>query len=269
MKPLGEIYKSFDRQEGRVSYYKTVVSWNGKKKTLELPRHDPALGWIEIFGFPPQHEWVVLNSFEPFKSKATLKIDGKSIEETMSYIPRTDKKEHYIKVERKNGTEKEIFEWTENYSENPKIIDTGIFTHKKGKYSYKTEKNILNPKNLSTLSAVEIKYYEDKKKELGEPSLIITKDCVASGAPPPIFSEMFFVNKSDVVDCRVRLLELGYLGKEESDLEKAHGDWYKLVDFNSDLFEIQEKCGAFRKEIVDGKPIQIKDSYTKTIYKFN
>lgn len=269
MKLLGEIHKSFDRQEGNVSYYRMVVAWGGEEKIIDLPRHHQALGWIEIFGFPPQHEWVVLDSFEPFESRATLKIDGKSIEETMSYTPRADKKEHYIKVERKSGAEDEVFEWTENYSKTPKIIDTGVFTHKKGKYSYKTEKNILDPRDLNTLTKIEIQYYENKKKELGEPSLIITKDCKAGGTPPPIFSEMFFVDKSDIADCSVRSLELGYLNKEGSDLEKAHGDWYKLFDLNGELFEIQEKCGEFREEIVDGKPVEIKDSYTKTIYKFN
>lgn len=269
MDPLGKIKISFDRQCGLVAYYKMVVSWKGEEKVLELPRHHQSLGWIEIFGFPPQNEWVVLGSFEPFESKAILKINGNNIEEIVSYMMRTGKREHYIKVERKNDAEKEVFEWTENFSEAPKIVNTGIFKHSRGEYSYTCDKNILDSQNLSTLTRNEIKYFEDKRKELGKPSLIITKDCKAGGAVPPIFNWMFFIKESDVIDCRVRTLEIGYLRGKGSNLERAHGDWYKLIDLNGKLFEIQEKCGVFREEIINGKPAQIKDTYAKVIYALN
>lgn len=56
----GHLKMKFSHQEKDMFFYDADIDYKGKKVKFLLPRYQPMVGWIEVFGLPPQNEWVIL-----------------------------------------------------------------------------------------------------------------------------------------------------------------------------------------------------------------
>ncbi len=284
MKTLGELSMEYKKVENGIIYYDLQVEIEGRKKEILLPRYHAFLGWIEIFGFPPQNEWCVLKQLNPFEKKAKLKIDKDSFEEIVIFNPDFNNKMHSIITIREGNNLYEYFQWFENFSKAPeKIEGIGIFTHNKGVYRYsytkkgiepskygKFEIDILKFLNREELPSLVKEKVEEILEDKGKPDSIWTQRFEAKGALPLIYYKMFPTNvlDLDLEDCRGNMIQLGYLNKEESEIDKVHGEWYKFFMFENDprLFFIKEGNWSSIEVEINGKKERIKNTYGKELY---
>lgn len=273
MKQIGSIAIKFLYTKSGIMYYRVLVTRGQKKKRLIIPRYDPLLGWIEIFGFPPQHEWCMfdwigLGRLKPFTKTAMFSVGGRSGKETVTFNTDIKNKSHFITLTRTLKNERESFYWFEDYSNVPRsIVNHGYFSHREGIYQYEAEKKILNSKQPSLENNKQQKYYDMITKEKQrKPDIVIIKNFAAKGKVPPLYSDMFLFNAPHMRNTKGWILELGYLRKTGGKLERAHGNWYKLFELGKKCFVIEEECGPFRVEKINGVSTKIKDTYTKKLY---
>ena len=251
-----------------VYYYDVCVSIKNKKSHVVLPRYHIFLGWIEIFGFPPQHEWVVLSDIKPFSKKAIISIDGKDISEQIDF--NLNKKEgfHDILITRESDNEKEKFKWSEDYSKAPILIkDIGVFKHSGGIYEYTEDKVLIENIDSENLNDTQRKFIKDITDKYGKPSAIWLKSFKGGGNPPSIFYKIFPIHEIvDLSDVKGSIVELGYMSKGKEEIDRAHGNWHKLFDVNGKAFYIKE--GDYKPATVEVNGIleHIKGEYNKKLY---
>lgn len=269
MKQIGRLDKQFYHIKDNVAYYAITVTVGRAKRKLLIPRYHRALGWIESFGLPPQHEWVVLDSIKPFQHTAMLHINNRKMHEHITF--NTDPKAgfHYIKLVRKYAKDTELFSWFEDYTKAPSSIKSeGIFSHKRGIYRYTMNKRVIVLVRAEKLLKRSHKHFLKKitARFNARPDICVIKDFEARGAPPPLFSDMFPMRNTGFSDISGSVCEFGYLRKTGSKLEQSHGDWYKLFEIDHRQFVIEERCGTFRFEKIHGKTTTIVDRYQKRLY---
>ena len=270
MKQIGYIDKRFHHIEGDVAYYALSVEIGRIKRRLLIPRYHSSFGEIETFGLPPQQEWVVLDSIKPFRKNATLKIDGKKVKESIFFNTDRKNKMHYIRLTRTHGKSVETFDWFEDYSTFPLIINEGFFSSERGVYHYRSEKHILSQVKKQKITRPSHKHFFEKTiaRVQARPDICVIKNFKARGALPPLFSSMYPLKGHDFSNVVGTCFELGYLRKTGGKLERAHGNWYKLFEIGKKHFVIEEECGPFRVEKIKGVPTKIKDTYTKKLYSY-
>lgn len=267
MKKLGTIDISFKELKDDIYYYNLSVTVGAETKKITLPRYDVFLGWIEIFGLPPQNEWVVLADLADFTKSATLTIGGVDISETVVYKKDTVSKNHQIKTTRTGNGREEICSWTQDYTEAPhNIISKIIFEHAEGIYTANWKTAVLD--DASSLTPDEVAFYQKTIALRGVPDLIIKKTFAAHGSIPPLYYSLFpiteIVNLSDTTGS---LLELGYLKKDsEHRVDQVHGDWFKRFDNGEQVLRIIESNYSSCTVEVAGVNTCIKDTYRKELY---
>jgi len=280
MEKIGELLMEFKKVENEILYYDVKVLINKKETKIVLPRYHPFLGWIEIFGFPPQHEWCVLKRLKPFKKEAKLKINGKTFKEKLIFNSDFKNRMHSIITLRKNDEEFEYFHWFEDFSKAPKKIKgIGIFAHNNGIYRYwylkkgiepnkenkKISKFLKENKLPSTVMKEVTKIFEYK----GNPSSIWIQKYKAKGALPPIYYKMFPLRELNLKDCKGKTIQLGYLNKEGYEIDKVHGEWYKFIILNHKTFFIKEGSWSSKEIKVNDKKERIKNTYKKELFVIN
>lgn len=255
---------TYDKQEGDIFYYHVDIDYKSEHVKIRLPRYAPMVGWIEVFGLPPQNEWVVLDSTEKLKKKGVLTIKQKGrafkINETINIT--TDSKACWrvIRLERSSGKVFENQLCVEDWSclQDQRAIKKYLFfEHSKGTY-FVTLECIKNPK-LNILSVKERRYLDTIQKERGKSNEVWLKKFSANGVPPPLYYKIFPFWKNNWKRGDGRALEIGY------EKEMSHGDWYKLFTLGTQHFEIKEDGWGSRRVTCQGKQIRIKDTYRKSI----
>lgn len=268
MEKLGTIDISFKEHRDGVYYYNVSIAINQETKNIVLPRYDPFLGWIEIFGLPPQNEWVVLGDLPDFTKSATLTVDGVNILETVKYKHDRNGKTHCLETTRASDSADESCTWTQDYSDAPdSILSRTTFTHPKGNYEASWKTAVLT--DASTLTPAELDFYEQVTVTRGTPDLIIKKTFAAKGTPPPLYYSLFPISGTvELADISGSLIELGYLKKDSPhEIDQVHGDWFKRFDIGDQVFHIIESNYSSRALEVDGVETRIKDKYRKKLYR--
>lgn len=270
MKQIGEINIKFKNADCGVHYYDVLVRIGEKERRIVLPRYDIMLGWIEIFGFPPQHEWVVLADIKSFSKKATLLIDGEHISEKVDFNLNKKEGVHEIITTREIGTLKEVFTWIEDYTDAPKLIkNSGVFKHNDGTYAYVAEKSIVALEDLERVHKKQKNFVEDIISTHGKPDVLWQKTFTAKGTLPHLFYKMFPIEDSvDLSDMQGSIIEVGYLEKSGEDIDRVHGNWYKLLTIGAERFFIEEGNYAPATIEIDGKKQHIKGTYTKKLFRY-
>jgi hypothetical protein len=260
---------TYKNKKGDIFYYDVTITFGKKKVTFVLPRYKPMVGWIEVFGLPPQNEWVFLEDSASYWKKTTpftFTVDKKvfRMKESLEVFPDYKHNRRSLELVREIGKEKEVQTYEEDWSKmerEGKITKRSIFKGGTGHY-FVDEEAFLNP-SLKTLSSVEKKFVEIIKKKHGNPTLgIWVKHATMRGAYPKIYQQLFpFWNNSILQAKEVRTIELGY------EISKGHGDWYKLFEIGGQLYEIEEDNYTEREEVYNGKKVSIKNTYRKKIRK--
>lgn len=265
MEKIGEMSMQFVEYRDGIYYYDVTTEVEGRIVKMKLPRYHQLLGWIEIFGLPPQHEWVVLADIEPFTKTAELTIDGKSYTETCVYDKNKEKKTHKITLTREGGGLQETVKWTEHYVSAPNNIKHEIrFEHKDGTYECLMHKSLIRPESLDGDAHT---FVRDIIEQCGEPDQLWQKIFETKGVLPEIYYRMFpAVSGVDLTDTQGTAIEVGYLaGKEE--IDATHGDWHKLFVLKDVTLQITED-GYISKEVdIEGTPERIKYTYHKNLYR--
>ena len=249
-------------------YYDVKVSYNDKVVEFLMPRYDAMVGWIEVFGLPPQNEWVFLdNQSKPWAKDSILylgnhKIIGNlKIKETLKVYPNFDNSWRKIEFNRQHGKLFEnqtcIEDWSE-FKDNNYIKKYMVFDHSNGQY-FVTLHEYFSP--LEKILTKEQKdYIKEIKNERGKPTLgIWLKKFECHGEELPIYKMLFPFWGKDISQSSGTILEIGYK------IDKEHGDWYKLFNIGKKSFEIQEYGFTKKKVKYQGKFIEIKNTYTKKI----
>lgn len=269
MKQIGEMDMKFKKGNRDIHYYDVAINIGGNRKKIVLPRYHIMLGWVEVFGFPPQQEWVVLADIKPFTKKAMLSVNSEDIKEKVDF--NLNKKEgfHEIITTRELGDLKEIFTWTEDYTNAPESIkDAGKFVHNDGVYKYTVEKNLITKNNFKYLTKKQKTFVGDITNKHGEPDAIWRKVFKARGVIPSLFYKMFpIVDNIDLTNIKGSIVEVGYLEKEGEGVDRAHGDWYKLIELNDQDFFIEEKNYSSLTIKIGGKKQTVKGTYSKKLYR--
>lgn len=267
MKKLGTIDISFKELRDGVYYYNLSIIAGSLNRTAILPRYDAFLGWIEIFGLPPQNEWVILRDLPDFTKSATLTVDGVDILETVKYERDAARKTHRLDTTRTSGEIKETCTWTQDYTDAPHNIQSRTtFDHPQGTYTASWQTAVLN--DTSTLTPVELAFYQKVVVERGTPDIIIKKTFNAKGIPPPLYYSLLPVTEIiDLADSTGSLIELGYLKKDSPHkVDQVHGDWFKRFDIGEQIFHIIESNYSSCPVEVDGVETQVKNTYRKGLY---
>lgn len=265
MEKIGEMKMTFDCYHDGVFYFDMSIQMNGVTKKIRLPRYHPLFGWIEIFGLPPQHEWVIQEKTDPFIKKATLKIDGEKISEQCEYLYDENRKNQTVILTRDNGSDKEVCTWKENYIDAPnKIVTDATFEHADGSYNCTTLKSKVAIDNLTENEKV---FVNDITKKHGATEVIWKKKFTASGNLPPIYSSMFpTFDNLELDDIEGVLLEVGY-PLINADADGIHGDWYKQIQFGAETFYITEGGYTSKEVLTENGPVEIKATYQSKLYR--
>ncbi len=265
MREIGKLEMKLKEVKKGVGYYNVRVEVLGKKVKFLLPRYHPFLGWIEIFGLPPQHEWCVLKQLEPMRERAILEVGNKRYEESLNFQPYPEGEMNFISIFRKEigGKTFEHFHWVEDYSGAPKeVIEHGLFQHDDGIYVYTLEKGVVK----EVKGKLQKEFVDQVVKEHGETSQIWLKKFGCMGKVPPVYYQLFptleVLSKRELERCKGWGLEIGYLVKEGEELDKVHGNWYKLFKIGDKLFYVEESSYGSRK--VDG--VLWKNTYCERLY---
>jgi hypothetical protein len=240
-----------------------------------MPRHHTNLGWIELFGLPPQNEWAVVDpvadGIEPFQSEAKVTIDGSEYREQLTFHHGLNGLLRYIGLERSGNERSEAFHYTEDARNAPSLIHgQGSFIHSDGEYHYCVIKQVGDTADKVDASDEQRQFIDDCMQQHGQPSVMIRKTFSAGGKLPPIYASMLPAHELlDLGAVEGSVLEVGYLYTAGSALARAHGDWYKLYRANEQCFYITE--GDFTSRTVetpDGTQ-EVKDTYRKDLYRFD
>ncbi|HMO77880.1 MAG TPA: hypothetical protein PKA42_00045 [Candidatus Paceibacterota bacterium] len=120
MHKLGNLDISFKEYRDGVYYYDIELKFGNKITSIVLPRYHTFLGWIEVFGLPPQNEWVILDNLNDFEKTGVIKVDDKEILESIKYT--SGKNSHTIKTTRELDGKKEMTVWKQDYENAPMKI---------------------------------------------------------------------------------------------------------------------------------------------------
>lgn len=250
-------------------FYDVNIDYKDKKVKVKfiLPRYHPMVGWIEIFGLPPQNEWVILNDFGIhwkkesniilYENERELKIKEK-IEVFNNYKDGW----RIIKFNRKAGDlfEKQICleDWSDLDKPERRIIKKMVFHHSQGAY-YVTIETTKDP-GKKALSRTQSAFLEKTIKEKGKPTLgVWLKRFSCHGDILPIYSKLFPFWEHAWENVQGSFLEIGH------EKEMMHGDWYKLIEARNRRFEIEEGGWSSREVVWQGKKTKIKNIYEKKI----
>src|SRR3989344_1044579 len=257
----GELTIQFLKQVGDLFYYKVLIEYKKEKIEFVLPRYAPMVGWIEIFGLPPQNEWVVLDGNDYSKKQTSDFViiqNGKKsiIKENLSIS--TDDKNGWrlIDYKRKLGgiyENQTCFEDWSTFETTGKIEKRMLFKHSEGEY-FVTLTGIKNPDN-SLLSKQQQKYSQKVTQKQGKSSEVWLKQFNVHGNPLPIYNKIFPFWKHLWKQSQGSIIEIGY------EKEMSHGDWYKLFEAGNEVYEIFEDNFTSLDVIYKGKKIKIKDTY--------
>lgn len=257
----------FSHQEKDTFFYDAKIDYKGKKTKFLLPRYSPMMGWIEIFGLPPQNEWVILDDLGRHwqkESEIILYENEKEIKinEKIEVFNNYKDSWRIIKLDRKVG---DLFEnqicledWSAINKAEKCIKKRMVFHHFGGVY-YATVEAIKNPEE-KLLTSAQCAFLNQVKKERGNPTLgVWLKKFSCHGDPLPIYSKLFPFWEDAWNNTEGSLLEIGY------EKEMMHGDWFKLFEARDRRFEIQEGGWTSREVEWQGKKIRIKNTYEKKI----
>jgi len=265
----GYLNFKFSHQEKDVFFYDVDIDYKNKKVKVKfiLPRYQPMVGWIEIFGLPPQNEWVILEDLGKHwqkESNIVLYEGGKEIkiEEKIEVFNNYQDNWRIINLERKAG---DLFEkqmcWEEWTSSSDIIMHPRkrmIFHHSNGVY-YVTVEAFKNPDKKS-LSPSQSAFLENVLEQKGKPTLDVwLKKFSCHGDTLPIYSKLFPFWEDAWNNAEGSLLEIGY------EKEMLHGDWFKLFEAGDKRFEIEEGGWTSREVEWQGRKIRIKNTYEKKI----
>lgn len=267
MKRIGVIDISFRNYENGIFYYDLSVQIQNKKRNVVLPRYNIFLGWIEIFGLPPQNEWVVISDIDDFTKTGDLVIDGRNVKESVTYTADKASFKHTIETVRETNKDKETHTWTQNYKNAPESITSeGLFKHKEGAYSSHWTTCIL--KAGEELPHADLAFVENCKSKHGAPSLLIKKEFTASGVLPPLYYSLFPVDELlDLTEISGSVIEIGYLKKDSTyEIDRAHGDWYKKFDFGEQQLYVFESNYTSCDLKTEAGVKRIKDTYRKELF---
>lgn len=267
MKQIGIIGISFREYRDGIFYYNLDIEIQNKKKNIILPRYDIFLGWIEIFGLPPQNEWVVLRDIENFKKSAVLTVDDEDYNETVTYTHDRDKKKCILETERSSGEMSEQCVWSQTYKNAPhEILNQTSFRHSGGVYTTKWTTSVLG--NTELLSKNEVSFVTSHIEDRGKPDVLIKKKLSAAGLIPPLYYTLFPVEgllRLDKVEGT--MVEVGYLNKKsEFEIDTVHGDWFKRFDAGGHVLYIIESMYSSCDVAVDNKIVRIKNTYRKELF---
>ncbi len=258
---------TFKNSKGDVFYYDVSINFSRNKVKFTLPRYHPMVGWIEIFGLPPQNEWVFLDNEQKAWHKTTpfnFEVNGMKfkMKETLEVFPDLVNNRRSLELRRTIGKEIETQwyeeDWSKMSSEN-RITKRSVFKHSGGHY-FVDEEMFFNP-TLEMLNKKQKSFVENIKKKHGNPSMgIWLKRSKMSGSYPPIYSQLFPFWKKNILNAKcVESVELGY------EITQAHGDWYKIIEIAGKVYEIEEDNYTERDEIYKNKKVSIKNTYRKKI----
>ncbi|RLJ02835.1 MAG: hypothetical protein DRP11_02535 [Candidatus Aenigmatarchaeota archaeon] len=274
MKRIGTLDMKLEKVEEGILYYRTDISISGRKTSALLPRYHPFLGWIEMFGFPPQHRWLVLKSMKPFERSAKLVVNGEKFDEAIRFNTSPLTREHLISVHRENRDMFEDFHFYENYSNVPEeVIARGYFSHSDGIYTYLSRESGFDSERLNLqeppLDLIEAQehFIETMIGKYGEPDSIWLKEFSASGVKPPLYYRIFPADDLfEVEAANGWILELGYLNKEGDEIDRIHGEWHKLMSVNQKLFYVKEGGWKSKNVEINGENVRVKDRYNKELF---
>lgn len=270
MKQIGQIDFAFDQFVDGIYYYDIVIRVGDTTKRIKLPRYHVLVGWIEIFGLLPQHEWVILADVPAFSKSATLEVEDLSVAEHVQYTPDPTAATHHIVTTRETADEKEVCDWQQQYDTPATgLRNSCTFSHSQGDYEVRWLTEIAtNCTTPYTLDQRESSFIQETIQAHGTPNIIIRKPFFGKGQTPPIYYTIFPISGLiDLANCHGSMLEIGYLHTDgEHPVDQTHGEWYKLLTVNDQTFCIVESNFSSREVTIDGKPEYIKDTYRKTLY---
>ncbi len=258
---------TFKNKKGDIFYYDVSISFGKKKVKFTLPRYHPMVGWIEIFGLPPQNEWVFLDNERTQWQKTTpfyFQVNDKKfkMKETLQVFPDLVNNRRSLELVRtmdgKIETQWYEEDWSKMATEN-RMAKRSVFKHSGGHY-FVDEEMFLNP-SVEKLNSKQKSFVENIKNKHGNPSLgIWLKRSKMSGPYPPMYSQLFPFWNKDILSAKyVESIELGY------EISQAHGDWYKIFEIAGKVYEIEEDNYSEKNELCGGKTVSIKNTYRKKI----
>lgn len=265
MKKIATLDISFREYKDNICYYNVLVEMQQEKIHIVLPRYHTFLGWIEIFGLPPQNEWVVLDDINPFTKIGELVVNEQAITETVRYTKNIS--EHAIHTTRTLGEQSEDCVWTQNYAEAPTNIASIVtFTHDQGTYETQWKTEVLENQSLLTQSQSD--YVAEVTKTLGQPDLLIRKTFATTGVIPPLYYSLFPIhNLLQLEEMNGSVIEVGYLDtNSEHTIDTVHGRWSKQFDFGNKKLYIHETNYSSRQIETSEGLEQIKDTYRKELF---
>jgi hypothetical protein len=280
---LGKLTIDLKDDQPREDLLEYKVESQGELETeFDLPRYHTFLGWIEIFGLPPCNEWVLLEDFKQLEKEFEGEIKGEKYSESLK-IEDKGPIGTWIELKRESGKMEEEHQAIElEYSETSTSGSMALFNidHSKGEYSARINRQIAEnseevDKIKERLDKEEGKYLEARLEEEGNPSLVVFKKAEVYGSAPPVYQKMFpFWNKKEFNNSEIRILEVGYMdkGDSEEDIDNLHGRWYKLFsfeDFDHNQLEIREGNWQSTEIHFQGEKTHTKDHYEKHLYKYN
>jgi len=260
----GMIDMRFKRRSKDCLYYDVVVSSGRKRVEIELPRYHPMIGGIEVFGLPPQNEWVVLTPHKnPFVGKGVIKVKNDKkiakIKERIEIVTNEEDAWRFVERDWHLGKKFERQLYFEDWSQmkaagcNQK---RWVFVHSNGMYVVSVLGH-MNPA-LKLLTKKQKEFLEKIKAERGKPTDTWLKQVNTNGTPPPLYKQLFPFWKTQLENVG-SVFEIGY------EKELSHGDWYKFFDFGKQCYEVQEDNWTSKSIQWKGKSTKIKNTYRKYV----
>ena len=263
MQKIGVLDIAFKTYEADVYYYDVTVQVNGHTVSIVLPRYHAFLGWIEIFGLPPQNEWVVLDDLPAFHKQGVLEVDGQAITESVTYTPGAQS--HTIETIRRQGDVEGVCVWKQDYSRAPESILSEVTFHfPDGSYQATWETEILA---ADELPATDQAFVSKIREAHGMYDVVIRKKFQAAGTPPPLYYSLFPIRDLvDLTQATGSIIEVGYTHTDSPHkIDRVHGAWYKKFDLGAATFYINETNYTSCQIETERGPEQIKNTYRKEL----
>lgn len=272
---IGRMRISHDRVYNENTILKDInVEFDGKEKELKLPKYGK-VDTIDTFGLPPFNEWAVgVENIEELSENFSIDNHEEAFESKV-IGPLTGK----IRLERKFESKKEAYQVHEIGSPNKKsIIGSFDIESSNGNCSIVIDRDINHSRDQinrlrKQLTEKEKKYLRDVRREERLPDVVVLKTMKIDGEAPVAKMEMYpFWEKRSYDEEKVRSLEIGYLnyGDNDTDFDKKHGKWYKLMsfeDFDHERLEIREGNWQSTEVKVKREKRQTLDHYEKYLFK--
>ncbi|MFB6116195.1 MAG: hypothetical protein ABEK10_01670 [Candidatus Nanosalina sp.] len=276
---IGSLSIDLDRERSNdeVMIYSVEAEVEGEETRFELPRYDTHLGWIEVFGLPPFNEWVLLREFQYLNKSFSGQLNGENYSESIE-VEKKGVTGHRINLQRTMEDEEEYYNI--RTFETPQGNTDSIFEciNSRGVYTAAiTKKEINNPDegDLKILGEEQRKYAQKIFEKEGQPDKLTLKKSRIDGPTPAIYRKLFpFWDKEEFDDSQVISVELGYLnqGDNKTELDKAHGDWFKLFqfqEFDHSMLEIREGNWRSTTDWFKGDRKNTKEHYEKHLYTYS